>query len=76
MTTQTLIEQAMALSLEDRVGVAEVLWQSISEGLPSGDQREAIQQASQREAELTAGTVAGRSHDEVMLAARRAIGCD
>lgn len=73
MTTQTLVEQAMALPLEERIGLAEALWQSISEGLPSGDQREAIQQATRREGELTSGVALGRSHEDVMNAARRAI---
>jgi putative addiction module component (TIGR02574 family) len=75
MTTQLLIEKAMALPLEERIGLAEALWQSISEGLPAGDEREAIEQAARRDAELTSGTAAGRTHEEVMQAARRALGC-
>ena len=75
MTTQALMEQALALPLDERVGLAEALWQNISEGLPVGDQREAIQQAVQRDAELTSGKTVGRTHEEVMQAARRAIGC-
>jgi putative addiction module component (TIGR02574 family) len=76
MTTQTVIELAMALPLQDRIGLAEALWQNISEGLAASDPLEAIQQASRRAAELISGTVSGRSHEEVMQAARRAIGCD
>jgi hypothetical protein len=33
----------MALPLDERVGLAELLWQSISDGLAVRDQREAIQ---------------------------------
>jgi Putative addiction module component len=61
--------------LEERIGLAEALWQSISEGLPAGGQREAIDEAARRDAELTSGTVVGRTHEEVMQAARRATGC-
>ncbi len=74
MNTNPLIDQAMALPLEDRVGLAEALWQSIGEGLEVGDEAEALAQAARRDAEMTAGAVAGRSHEDVMRAARRAIG--
>jgi hypothetical protein len=76
MAIQPLIEQAMSLPLEERIGLAEALWQSICEGLPAASEREAIEQATQRDAELTSGTAVGRTHEEVMQAARRAIGCD
>jgi putative addiction module component (TIGR02574 family) len=76
MEHHEFIEQAMALPLADRVGLAEALWQSIGEELRAGEEREAIEQAQRRDAELTSGAVSGRTHDEVMQAARRAIGCD
>jgi putative addiction module component (TIGR02574 family) len=76
MDTQQLTEQAMALPLDERVELAEALWQSIGEGLRAGGQREAVEQAARRDAELTSGAATGRTHDEVMQAARRAIGCD
>ena len=69
MTTSTLIEQVLALPLEERVGLAEALWQSIGDGLTASDERDAIEQAIQRDAELTSGTVRGRTHKEVMDAA-------
>ncbi len=75
MATPSLIEQALALPLEDRVGLAEALWQSIGEGLTAGSERETIEQATRRVAEMTSGTVVGRTHEEVMQAALRAIGC-
>jgi len=65
----------MALSLEERVGLAEVLWQSIGAGLAAGVEHEAIEQAARRDAEPTSGAAVGRTHEEVMRAARRAIGC-
>ena len=65
----------MALPLEERVGLAEILWQSIGEGLSAGGERQAIEQAARRDAERTSGAVSGRTHEEVVRAARRAIGC-
>lgn len=69
MTTQPLIEQAMALPLEERIVLAEALWQSIDEGLRAGSERDAIAHAVQRDAELVSGNVAGCSHEQVMQAA-------
>lgn len=76
METRQLAEQVMALPLAERVDLAEALWQSICEGLRVGGEREAIDQAARRDAELTSGAVSGRTHEEVTQAARRAIGSD
>jgi putative addiction module component (TIGR02574 family) len=76
MASQQTTEQLMALPLAERVDLAEALWQSIGEELHTGSRREAIEQAARRDAEFTSGTASGRSHDDVMQAARRAIGCD
>lgn len=76
MTTRQLTEQVLALPLDERVDLAEALWQSIGAGLQAGEEREAIELAARRDAELTSGAVVGRTHDEVMQAARRAIRCD
>lgn len=76
MTTRQLAEQILALPLAERVDLATALWQSIEEGLQSGTEPEAIALAARRDAELTSGEVSGRTHEEVMQAARRAIGCD
>jgi hypothetical protein len=77
MAMQQLTEQLMALPLAERVDLAEALWQSIGEGLQAeaGSEVEAVGQAVRRDAELTTGAASGRSHEEVMQAARRAIGC-
>jgi putative addiction module component (TIGR02574 family) len=76
MASRQLTEQAMALPLPERVVLAEALWQSIGEGLRAGGESEAIAHAVRRDAEMTSGAVSGRTHEEVMNAARRAIGCD
>jgi hypothetical protein len=76
MAIQQLTEQVMALPLAQRVDLAEALWQSIGEGLRASGEREAIEQAARRDAELSSGTAPGRTHEEVIQAARRAIGCN
>lgn len=78
MTTEQLAEQLLTLPIADRVVLAQALWESIHQspelGLPID--AEAIQTALRRDAELESGAVTGRTHEDVMRAARRAIGCD
>ena len=75
MSTDQLLAEAMALPLSERVTLAQTLWQSIDAGLSDTEEREAVQEAIQRDEELSSGAVVGRTHEEVMQAARRAIGC-
>lgn len=75
MSTQELTTEAMALPLAERVSLAQALWQSIDAGLADADEREAVREALRRDQELSSGEVAGRTHEEVMQAARRALGC-
>jgi putative addiction module component (TIGR02574 family) len=75
MSTQQLTSEAMALPISERVSLAQTLWQSIDEGLAAAKDREAIAEAIRRDGELSSGEVQGRTHEEVMRAARRAIGC-
>ena len=65
----------MALSLAERVSLAQALWQSINSDLPDGDEPAALDEAIRRDRELSSGKVTGCSHDAVMKAARRATGC-
>jgi len=76
MSTEQLIADAMALPLSERVSLAQALWESIDTGLPEADERAAVAEAIRRDEELSSGRVAGRTHEEVMQAARRALECD
>lgn len=76
MSTEQLIADAMALPLSERVSLAQALWESIDAGLPDMDERAAVAEAIRRDKKLSSGRVAGRTHEEVMQAARRAIECD
>jgi putative addiction module component (TIGR02574 family) len=76
MSTEQLKEEAMSLPLSERVSLAQALWESIDVGLTDTDEQAAVREAARRDQELSSGTVSGRTHEEVMQAARRAIGCD
>jgi hypothetical protein len=75
MSTEQLQAEALSLPLVDRVSLAQALWQSIDAGLPDAEHRAAIRESVRRDEELSSGAVAGRSHQEVMRAAQRALGC-
>jgi putative addiction module component (TIGR02574 family) len=72
MSTERLIADRMALPLAERVSLAQALWESIDAGLPP-EERAAVNEAIQRDEELSSGKVTGRTHEEVMQAARRAV---
>jgi len=75
MSTQQLTVEAMALPISERVSLAQALWQSINAGLEAAKNSEALAEAIRRVDEISSGAVQGRTHEEVMLAARRAVGC-
>jgi len=75
MSTQQLTSEAMALPISERVFLAQALWQSINAGLESAKDREALAEAIRRDEEISSGGVQGRNHEEVMRAARLALGC-
>ena len=74
MSTQQFTSEAMALPISERVSLAQALWQSIDAGLAAAKDREAVAEAIWRDEELSSGAVHGRTHEEVMQAARRAVG--
>jgi hypothetical protein len=76
MSTEQLQQEAMALPLAERVSLAQALWESIGVGPADTNQQSAIRDAIERDQELSSGAVIGRTHEEVMQAARRAIECD
>jgi putative addiction module component (TIGR02574 family) len=75
MSTQQLTAEAMALPLPERVSLAQALWESIHSGLMQPEENDTVGEAIRRDDELSTGTVTGRTHDEVMHAARQAIRC-
>lgn len=75
MSNQQLTTEALALPLSERVLLAQSLWQSIAAGSTDTDEPEAVSEAIRRDQELSSGAVVGRTHEDVMQAARRAIAC-
>ena len=75
MSTQELTSEAMALPISERVPLAQTLWQSIDGCLAAPKNREAVAEAIRRDEELSSGAAQGRTHEDVMQAARRAVGC-
>ena len=73
MTTQQLTTEALALPISERVSLAQALWQSIDSGCKDADPGESLLEAIRRDQELSSGAIVGRTHDEVMDAARRAL---
>ncbi len=75
MSTQELTTEAMALPLPERVSLAQSLWESIDAALADTPEDLALRDAIRRDGELSSGSAVGRTHEEVMQAARRSIGC-
>ena len=71
MSADQLTAQAMALPLRERVSLAQALWESIEAGLPDTDEHSATSEAVRRDEELSSGSAAGRTHAEVIKAAKR-----
>jgi hypothetical protein len=75
MSTPKLTIEAMALPLAERVSLAQALWESIDAALADVPEDLALRKAIVRDQELSSGFADSRTHDEVMQAARRSIGC-
>jgi putative addiction module component (TIGR02574 family) len=75
MSAQELTSEAMALPLPERVSLAQALWESIDAALAEVHEDVALREAIRRDQELSSGSVVGRTHEEVLKAARRSIGC-
>ena len=75
MSGQELTGEAMALPLSERVSLAQALWESIDASLADLPEEAALREAIRRDQELSSGSAVGRTHEEVMQAARRSIGC-
>jgi len=76
MTTEQLISDAMSLPLDERVSLAQALWESIDAELVDADERSAITEAVRRSEDLSSGSVRGETHEEVMEVVRQALECD
>ena len=76
MTIDQITKQALALSLTDRVALAEELWHSIDDDYPtlrSVDEQAILDLAKQRDRDLSNGNIIAQTHEQVMAAARKAL---
>lgn len=73
-----LTEKALALPVYERASLAQALWQSLGEpmGREPHDEAAILAEVERRDLELESGAVEGRTLEDVMKAARRAIECD
>lgn len=69
-----ITREALSFSVTDRIELAQELWQSLHD-LDSGEAVDPalLEEIERRDAELAAGTVRGRTHQEVTESMRRAI---
>lgn len=78
MTTEQITRLILALPVGERVEIAQALWESLGDARPAADSQhdDAVGIAEQRDAELAAGHAVGRTHEEIIAAARRLLKCD
>jgi hypothetical protein len=78
MSSERLTQELISLPLAERVAIAEALWLSIHESIdllkPNGEEQ-VLLEAQRRDQDLVSGGVTGRSHKDVMEAARQALQC-
>ena len=74
-SAEQLFLQALSLSPEARAELTDRLVAISAEVISPGLEQAHLEEIRRRIAQLDSGEVVGRSHEEVMQAARRAIGC-
>jgi putative addiction module component (TIGR02574 family) len=75
VSTQQLPEELLARPLSERAEAAQSLWASLGDAEAMDvDEAAAIAEAKRRYEELKSGAAASYTHEEVMAAARRALG--
>jgi hypothetical protein len=69
------LDELLSLPLPARMDLAQALWQSINETVETSadvEERDAIATAQRRDKEMCSVEVRGRTHKQVIAAARRA----
>ena len=73
MTVQQIISEALALPIAQRAELAQALWESLEMGATQDSVEDAIRDARKRDSQMTNGEVTGRTHLDVMEAARQSL---
>ena len=74
-----LTQDALSLPLDDRIQLAQQLWaslQSSDDAFVEDQEREILDLADRRNAELETGSVEGVSHADALAKARKSLGCE
>lgn len=71
-----ITREVLSFSVADRIEIAQELWQSLHDlDSDKAADKDLLEEIRRRNAELSTGTVRGRTHQEVMESMRRAIEC-
>ena len=77
--TQRLLDRLLVLPANERIAVAQALWDSVevTERSSASDTDEAfLDELMHRDAELESGAVTPLTHEELMAAVRKDLACD
>lgn len=77
--TQSVLDELLKLPLDQRVAIAQALWESIDDSAkePQIDDEEAfMEELMRRDAEMESGEVMPMTHEELMAAVRKDLECD
>ena len=74
-SVKELTGQLLVLPKRSRALIADLLLDSLDEGSGGQNERAWIETAKKRDKAMDAGTVTGRTHKQVMAAARGALQC-
>jgi putative addiction module component (TIGR02574 family) len=73
MNAEQVTVEALNLSVQDRVSLAQALWQSLTPQAPQANVDELVETALRRGRELDNGTTQGISREDAMREAREAL---
>lgn len=74
---QDILKQALELAPDDRLTVAQTLWDSVApeQQPPISIDEEFIAELERRDAEIESGAVTPLTHEELMASVRKALEC-
>lgn len=75
MSTQQLTVEALELPFAQRITLAQTLWESLGVAESQRSTSPLLETALRRGRELDTGAVQGRTREEAMQAARKALEC-
>lgn len=77
--TQSVLDELLKLPQDQRVAVAQALWESIDDSAKEPrieDEEEFMEELMRRDAEMESGEVVPMTHEELMTAVRKDLECN